>query len=237
MANVFGNREQKSLKQDLVPLGILLAVPFVVVSMMFDTQGDTMTELATVGTVGAALTMLLVFVYARINPRSLQRLFQPARFERGMALDLTVDEQLEQLDDDHYVFNSFIFELCGVEHMVISPGGIFVIGKVNRQGKLRVHHDVLFAGDTPLETLTGNTWRVCHLLNIILKKWYKFDHMPKPVLIADGDNPSDLGQYDGMSIVTLAELNGLIKDRTQEIKPEIAYGLATFMRERYVPNK
>lgn len=236
MANIFGNTERKSLKQDLVPLGILLAVPFVVVSIMFDTQSDAMTELATVGTVGAALTMFLVFVYARINPRSLQRLFRPAEFERCLATDRSVLRNLEQLDDSYYVFNNFIFELCGVEHLVISQGGVFVIAKVNRRGELRIHNKVLFADDSPLETLTGNTWRICHLSNIIMKKWFKVDHMPQPVLVADQADSSALGHYDGIAIVAPAELNALIKDRCWEIKPEIAYGFAKFVRERYVSN-
>lgn len=237
MANVFGNSEQKSVKHELIPLVILLAIPFVVVSMLFEPTGDTMTQLATVGSVGAALTLLLVFVYARINPRSLQRLFQPAEYQRSLALDCSVGEHLARLDDGHYVFNSFIFELCGVEHMVISPGGIFVIGKVNRQGELRVHNDILFAGDRPLETLTGNTWRICHLVNIVLKKWFKIDYMPHPVLVAGYANPSDLCQYDGMPIIAPGELCGVIRDRTQEINPEVALGFAKFLRERYVPNK
>ena len=237
MANVFGKLERKGLKQDLVPLGILLAVPFVVTSIMFDSNNETMAELMTVGTMGAALTLLLVFVYARINPRSFQRIFQPAVYKRCLSMDKSLSQNLEQLDDSYYVFNNFIFELCGVEHLVVSKRGIFVIAKVIREGELRIKNNVLFAGDSPLETLTGNTWRICHLVNIILKKWFKIDYMPQPVLVAFNNNPSTLCNYDRMAIVSPTELNALIKERSRELDPEIAYGFATFVRDRYVTNK
>lgn len=237
MAKVLGKLEKKGLKQDLVPLGILLAVPFVVVSMMFDSSNETITELMTVGTVGAVLTLLLVFVYARINPRSFQRIFQPAAYERCLSMDKIVGSSLEQLDDNYHVFNNFIFELCGVEHLVVSKRGIFVIAKVTREGELRVKDNVLFAGDNPLETLTGNTWRICHLVNIILKKWFKIDYMPQPVLVSFNNKPSTVCDYDRMAIVAPTELNALIQERCREIEPEIAYGFATFVRERYVTNK
>lgn len=237
MAHVFGKLERKGLKQDLVPLGILLAVPFVVVSIMFDSSNDTMAELMTVGTVGAALTLMLVVVYARINPRSFQRIFQPAAYERCLSIDKSVGQNLEQLDDSYHVFNNFIFELCGVEHLVVSKGGIFVIGKVTHKGELRIKNNVLFAGDRPLETLTGSTWRICHLINIILKKWFKIDYMPQPVLVSFNNNPSTLCDFDRMAIVAPTELNALIKERCLELEPEIAYGFANFVRDRYVTNK
>lgn len=237
MANVLGKLERKGLKQDLIPLGILLAVPFVVVSIMFDSTNETMAELMTVGTVGAALTLLLVFVYARINPRSFQRIFQPAAYERCLSMDKSVGQNMEQLDDSYYVFNNFIFELCGVEHLVISKKGIFVIAKVTREGALRIKNNVLFAGDNPLETLTGNTWRICHLVNIILKKWFKIDYMPQPVLISFNNNPSTLYDFERIPIVALTELNALIKERCQDLEPEIADGFANFVRARYVTNK
>ncbi|TKB05846.1 hypothetical protein [Desulforhopalus sp. IMCC35007] len=237
MANVFGKIERKGLKQDLVPLGILLAVPFVVVSIMFDSGNDTMTELMTIGTVGAALTLLLVFVYARINPRSFQRIFQPAAYERCLSMDKSVIGVLGQLDDTYHVFNNFIFELCGVEHLVVSKRGIFVISKVTHKGELRIKNNVLFADDKPLETLTGNTWRICHLVNIILKKWFKIDYLPQPVLVSFNNNPSTLCDYDRMAIVAPTELPVLIKERCRELDPEIAYGFANFIRDRYVTNK
>lgn len=237
MAYVFGKLERKSLKEDLIPLAILLAVPCVVVTMMFDGGNDTITELVTVGTVGAALTLLLVFVYARINPRSFQRIFQPAVFERCLSMDKSVWRNLEQLGDSYYVFNNFIFELCGVEHLVISPNGIWVIGKITREGELRVKSDVLFAGDRPLETLTGNIWRVCHLINIILKKWFKTDYMPQPVLVAFGNIPTTITNYDSMAIVAPTGLNTFIAKSSGELEAETAYGFANFVRDRYVEKK
>lgn len=237
MAIVFGKLERKSMKQDLITLGLLLTVPFIVVSMLFDPKGDTVTELTTVGTVGAALTMLLVFVYARINPLPMQRLFRREAYERNLSINTRVVHNLEQLDDSFYVFNNFIFELCGVEHLVVSRDGIFVITKVKRSGEIRVRNKVLFVDDTPLETLTSTTWRICHLINIILRKWFNTDYMPQPVLIVDQKNPPKLKEFDGISIVASDDLNGLVRDRGQEIKAEIAYGFAKFVRERYVTYK
>ena len=237
MAYVFGYPKQKPLKQDLITLGILLAVPAVVISMMFDASGDLATELATAGSVGGALMLLLLFAYARMNPKSLQRVFKPQAYQRSLARDKAVVDNLAALDDTHFVFNDIIFELFGVEHMVVSEGGIRVIGKVASEDGLRVDNNTLFAGDKSLETLTGNTWRVCHLVNIVLKKWFEVYYMPQPVLVTPRKDQSKIRDFDGIAIVSSDELPGLFSNGGQALKPEAATGFAKFVKERYAPHK
>lgn len=237
MAYVFGYPEQKPLKQDLITLGILLAVPVVVISIMFDPSGDLATELAAAGSVGGALALLLVFAYARMNSKSLQRVFKPQAYQRSMARDKAVVDSLSTLDDGHFVFNDIIFELFGVEHMVISESGVRIIGKVGHDDDLWVENNALFAGDKSLETLTGNTWRVCHLVNIVLKKWFEVDYMPHPILVTPCSGQSKIRDFDGISIVGNEELATLFDDKGQVIPSEVAAGFAKFVKERYAPHK
>lgn len=237
MAHVFGYPERKPLKQDLITLGILLAVPVVVFSMMFDGSGDLAAELATAGSVGGALTILLGFAYARLNPKSVQRVFRPKAFEESLARDKAVVDTLATLDDGHFVFNDIIFELFGVEHMVISSGGVRIVGKITDGDELRVEKNTLFAGENSLEALTANTWRVCHLVNIVLKKWFGVDYMPQPVLVTPREDQSKIRDFDGIAIVDNQTLTGVFHNGQQALEPEVAAGFAKFIKERYAPHK
>ena len=237
MAYVFGYPEIKPLKQDLITLGILLTLPIIVVGLMWDGSEGAGTGLATAGPVGGALTLLLLVAYARLKPKSLQRLFRPQAFRRALARDRAVVDNLAGLDNDHFVFNDIVFELFGVEHMVVSEGGIKIIGKVAGEEDLRVENNTLYSGDKPLETLMGNAWRTCHLVNIILKKWFEVDHMPQPVLVTSKSGQSRIRDFDGIAIVSNDELAGLFKGGEKVLSPEVASGFARFVRERYAPNK
>ena len=85
----------------------------------------------------------------------------------------------DSLDDNYFIFHDMTFELFHIENLVISTRGIFVVAKIREKEPLHVENDVLYAGDTPLDTLTGNVWRICHLINIVYKKTYKEEIMPK----------------------------------------------------------
>ncbi len=235
MATVFGHPMQKPLRQELVSLGILLTIPALVAFLMMEwTGGDAGPAVAV--SVGGGLGLLMLVVYWRLNPMAVQRIFRPAAFQRNFARQRAVLQNLSRLDHGCVVFNDVTLELLRVEHLVITTGGIFVIGKVHREGGLHIVKNTLFAGDHTLETLTGNIWRQCHLLNIILKKWFNTDYMPKPVLVVQGSD-GGLHGYDGMVIVTPEALPGFISRAEPVLDTETAGGLVHFLRRRYAADK
>lgn len=182
--------------------------------------------------IGAALLLLTLAAYWRLKPLVMQRIFRPATVTRYIACHNAVIDSLTRLNDDCVVFNNLIIELLCVEYLVVSTCGIFVIGKVRQNGPLRVEDNILFAGDKRLERLTGNTWRLCHLLSMILKKWFKIDHLPQPVLVID-QRQGGPDEYDGIAIVSDRELPEYIRRFKPVLTTETTGGLVHFIKRRY----
>ena len=231
MAIVIGHPAQKPLRKELITLMLLLAAPLLVAVLMLEWTGGSDSP-AMAASVGAALLLLTIVAYWRLNPLVMQRIFRPAVFKRHIARDKAVIDCLTRLGNDCVVFNNLIIELLSVEHLVVSTRGIFVISKVRQNGPLRIEDNILFACDKRLERLSGNAWRLCHLLSIILKKWFKIDHLPQPVLVVDHqqDGPCE---YDGIAIVTDRELPNYIRRSKPVLTTETAGGLVHFLKRRY----
>lgn len=234
MAQVYGNIEPGNLKQELTPIVMLVGIAVAAVSIMFWSKENMAFTWPAMGLAGIALTGFLLTAYGTVHRRALQRIFMPSAHRQNIELDRRVIEQFGRMDDNCFVFNHFIFELCRVEHLVISPNGIFVVTKTAHRGDLSVIQDTLFIGDKSLETLTGNTWRVCHLIKIILQKWFDTDYLPQPVLAVDGLGPAAVADYDGIAIVSIDDLGGFLGDGGKEIEPETARSFAGFVGDRYV---
>lgn len=231
MAIVIGRSAQKPLRKELLTLMLLLASPVLVAALMLEWTGGN-DSLAMAAGVGAALLLLTLAAYWRLNPLVMQRVFRPATFRRHIAGHKAVIDSLSRLDDNCVVFNNLIIELFSVEHLVVSARGIFVISKVRQKEPLRVVDNILFAGGKRLERLTGNTWRLCHLLAIVLKKWFKIDHLPQPVLVVD-HHQGGPDEYDGIAIVTDRELPDYIRRSKPVLTAETAGGLVHFLKRRY----
>ncbi|MBA7545719.1 hypothetical protein ES705_38091 [subsurface metagenome] len=145
-----------------------------------------------------------------------------------------IADSLAELDDSHFIFHDITFELFHIENLVISPRGIFVIGKIMHGGDLRVQNNILFAGGNPLGKTTGDIWRVCHLVNIVMKKGFKTEVMPKPILISPGSQTPSVTQYDGITIIPLRRLNGTVEgQKGQDIKEKLVHSFAYYIKKRY----
>jgi hypothetical protein len=231
MAIVIGHPAQKPLRSELITFMLLLAAPLLVAALMPEWTGGKDSP-AMAASVGAALLLLTIVAYWRLNPLVMQRIFRPATFKRHIVRHNAVIDSLARLEDDCVVFNNLIIELLSVEHLVVSTRGIFVIGKVHQNGPLRVVDNSLFAGSKRLERLTVNTWRLCHLIAIILKKWFKIDHMPQPVLVVDYRQGGP-DEYDGIAIVADRDLPEYIRRFKPVLTTETAGGLVHFLKRRY----
>ena len=235
MAHVFGYPRVKPLRQDLTSLGILMAVPLVSAVLIYSAYDDSYEGLVSASAVSLGLAALMAFSYLKLYPRSLQRIFKSQDFARCVEQDCAVADELGRLKDGWFVFNDIVLELFGVEHLVIGPGGIFVLSKVRHPGPLGQREGVLFAADRPLETLTGKTWRTCHLINILMKKWFKVEHMPQPIIVAGSGHIGDCLDFDGIRIMEVQEIARHIGEAPEVLNQDTTRALVHFVRKRYAP--
>lgn len=237
MAYIFGYPRTKPIHHDIAYLAVLMAGPLVAAILVYDTVNGVLWGLLSSAVVGAGLAGIMVLSYVKLYPRSLHRIFKPKLFARHIQQDRSVVDELTHLGDDWFVFNDIVLELFNLEHLLIGTSGVFVLAKVRHPGKLAPRKRVLFAGDEPLETLATKTWRSCHLINILLKKWFNVEHLPQPIFLAERQYIGSCRQFDGIEIMDVSEVCRRVNQAPGVLDSNTSMALAKFVRERYAPKK
>jgi len=234
MAYIEGYPGEKTRGVTAKHVGFIVIVTIMMAGLMTYFSEDWRAELPSILTVITIILAIIVFVSFKVNPSGWRKMFRYSGLEQELEYDRLIADSLAALDDSHFIFHDITFELFHIENLVISPRGIFVIGKITHSEDLHVKNKVLFAGEDPLDKTTGDIWRVCHLINIVIKKGFKTEVMPKPILVFPGSPPPSVTQYDGITIVPLRELNETIeRQKGQDIKEELVHSFAYYIKKRY----
>lgn len=233
MAHVIGYPARKDVKKSIFKLCFLLSIAILAAVLAYDPTGHRLQGLYSSIAVGMGLSLAMLFVYMRVDPMGFKRLVMPKAFETHINQDLAVADILSNLSQSTFVFHNFIFELFHVEHLVVSRQGIFVISKIRESGDLHIKNDTLFCGRYSLETITANTWRISHLVSILLKKYFQTDYLPQPVLIVPDSDTSSISEFKGMALVRRRDLNAFIERRIPSIEQETAMSFSGFITRRY----
>ncbi len=239
MAYIEGFPPKDSYKSIVRHLAFMAIVMISIIGFMSDSSGSWIQQVTSSAVPLIIILAIMLYVSFKVDPKGWKMILNNKNYQENLQQDSMIAEQLLKLDDTHYIIHNTIFELFHIEFLVIAPTGIFLIEKAKGSGELEIRDNILFQGGRTIETLTGNLWRLCHLVNIVLKKGYQVDVMPQPVLVIPDDNKHlEVVAFDGISIVNPSGLTELISERKKEIlKPEIAQGFAFYIKERYGPKK
>jgi len=234
MAYIEGYPGQKTGHSAEKHIGLVIIVVVMMIGIMLYFAEDWRGELPTILVIATAIIAVILVVSYKINPLGWKKVFARSSYEKMMRLDRMVADELDLLDDNYFIFHDMTFELFHIENLVISTRGVFVVAKIREKEPLHVENDVLYAGDTPLDTLTGNIWRICHLINIVYRKTYKEEMMPKPMLVVPEAETVALGSFEKIAIMPLSRLKRTIERDTKDIiRLEIAQSFAYYIKKRY----
>ena len=214
---------------------IILSAAVLTGSMLFFAQ-DWKKELPTILFIALVIALLIVFVSKKTHPLGWKKILNKNEFNTIKSFEKAVTRKLSELDDACFIFSNFSFELFNVDHLVVSKNGIFVVGRVHHTEKLQVVSGALFAGGNSLEALTDRTWRLCHLINIIIRKGFKgLEIMPVPILVVSDVHAGAMTEFNGIAITTIEDLNDTISGRLAfPIDREHAEGFAFYMKKMYM---
>ncbi len=236
MAYIEGHPDERKDKSLLKHFGFIILSSTTIVALMLYFSENWKSELSTIFFIALVIVMLVVVVSVKINPQGWKKIINKADYELIIGQERRVIEKLSELDDSYFILNNFIFELFNVEHLVISENGVFVIGRVKSPEELSIINETLFAGESSLETLTSRVWRLCHLINIIIKKGFNgIDIMPKPVLVVPDSEKIAISEFNDIAITDLNGLNDLLTKKMKfKVDKDHAEGFALFMKQRYM---
>ncbi|MCG8470602.1 MAG: NERD domain-containing protein [Desulfobacterales bacterium] len=215
-------------------LFLMGVVSLLLAGIMIATSENPKGEVGVIFGVTLACTGLIAFVSLRSNPLALSMLFRPHHFKEAVRQEERAMEAFQGLPDDCYLFNNIILELFRVDHLVVSTRGIFVVGRIRKPGALHIHNGHLYADGHCQESLTSSTWRICHLLNIVIQKGWSKEVMPRPLIAARPDTLFSPLEIDGISVDSLHEIAKKIKNTPKgALDQELAESLAAYILKRY----
>lgn len=184
------------------------------------------------------IVLLMTVVSLKLNAKGWKKFLVPGRYEQELAGDTEVADHLAQLDDAHFVMHDFTFEFFHVQHLILSPQGIFVVHRIPSEARLSEHNGTLFAGQDSLESIVSRMWRVCHLLNIIIHKGFNLQIMPQPILVCAIGRKPEVKTFDAIRILPLDELNKAICSVGEKsMRSEEAASIASYIARRYLQVK
>lgn len=234
MAYIEGYPGEKSRHSVEKHIAFIAIVIIMISGIMVFHAKDWKAEIPTITLTVTIISIIIFFVSYKMYPAGWRRLVKKADYEEMIRLDRMVADFLSELDDNYYIFHDIVFELFQIQHLVISTYGIVVVGKIAGNDKLHIRNKVLFSGNRPLDMETGNLWRVCHLINIVIKKGFHVEIMPRPIMVVPEAQKVTVREYDGMTIVPLEGLNQAIETGKNEIMSlDIAQNIAYYIKKHY----
>ena len=187
-------------------------------------------------TLAAVLGFFIAFIFFKMDPHAWKRIFDGKSYEHLCELDRQVIESLARLDDSFLVLINISIELFHIEYLVISRRGIHLLAKIEEAGPMRCDNGIPMAGEHTLEKELARLWRICHFLNILLKKTFKADVLPRPVLIVSGTGTLIVENCAEASVASCENILSVIgKSTVPPLPDEVAENFAYFIKKRYVP--
>ncbi len=239
MAYFEGHPDEKAKRSLFKYFFLILIVTLMLIFFSVGSMAQWKEKLISMSLATAFIVMIISVVTMKVNPMGWLQMFNPGEFRRILNADKTIFNCLEKLNDSHFVFYDFNFELFHIEILVLSPKGIFVIGRVlvsdAETGGLQVQDKILYAGKRPLMKKTANLWRISHLIHIIINKGYQTEIMPQPILVVSNAESVAVDEFDGIWIVTADDLYRHISSpgNVTPIEPEMMEGFVRYIKEKY----
>lgn len=236
MAYIEGFPGKKSEKVVSKYTALMVIASLSIIGFLLASSDDWKSDLYSIIFLGVFILLLIFLVTFKLNPLVWKKYFNRKEYERLIDNESRVINKLGELDDSYFILNDFTFELFHMEHLVVSENGIFVLVKSPYPGELRIDEEILYAGDKSIDDVISRLWRLCHLINILVKKGFdNFDVMPKPVLVIPEQKRASLAEFSEVTIAGIDELNDLITGKLKfRIDKEKAEGFALFMKQRYL---
>lgn len=241
MAYFEGHPDEKAKRSLFKYFFLILIVTLMLIFFSVGSMAQWKEKLISMSLATTFIVMIISVVTMKVNPMGWLQMFNPGKFQRMLSADKTIFNSLEKLNDSHFVFYDFNFELFHIEILVISPKGIFVIGRVlvpdadAGNAELRVQDDILYAGKRPLMKKTATLWRISHLIHIIINKGYQTEIMPQPMIVIPNAESVAVDEFDGISIVTADDLYRHITSPSEvtPIETEMMEGFVRYIKEKY----
>jgi hypothetical protein len=153
--------------------------------------------------------------------------------DRGAEAEEKVAEHLSALPEGYFGFHDIAFSGFNVDHIVVGPGGIFVVETKSHRGKVAAKGDALLLnGRSPEKDFLKQTWSQTYQVRDLLKEHISKELPVKPVLCFTRAFVQVRGPVKGIAITNIKYLNDYLLRQRPVLKEEDIQLVVEFLRFR-----
>jgi hypothetical protein len=151
--------------------------------------------------------------------------------DRGAEAEEKVAIRLNALPDGYYGFHDISFSGFNVDHIVVGPGGIFVVETKSHRGKITANGDsLLLNGKAPIKDFIKQTWSQTYQVRELLKEQIPGELPIKPILCFTNAFISVRGPVKGIVIANISYLNKYLLRQRRAMKDAEIKLVVEFLR-------
>ncbi len=233
MAYVQGYPGSNVKAHSLKRMALLLSLLSVTVVVLLISSRDWRSEASVIIPTTVVVGFFIVVSSLKITPMAWKKIFRKTEYEHLLAANQRIAAVLAALDDRYFVFHEVQFEFFHCNHLVIGPGGLFVIRRA-LLGSEVVRKDGRFfpAADEPA-TAARKLWQVCHFLSMVIRKGYKTEYLPQPLFVCPDVVDAAEGKVGDVPVVALGDLPDRIAAAQAPLPEHLPQSFAVYLNDRY----
>jgi hypothetical protein len=183
------------------------------------------------GLLGIIIPIVILSIANRLEKKGLFLKKRAKDAERGAYGEEKVERELKTLPESYNTFHDLVFNGFNIDHVVIGPGGIFLIETKSHRGRVDAQGDTLLLnGSPPQKDFLKQTWAQTFQLKDFLKKHTSKEWYVKPVLCFTQAYVNIRQPIKGIDVVNVGYLAKYLARQRHPLKTEEKEGLVRILQ-------
>jgi hypothetical protein len=212
-------RNAREMAQQRYKKVTIYAAVLVIIGLLLLTNLNNMVKLGL--PVSILIAIAVKFIADDIEKKGLYVKKRAKDADRGARAEEVVAERLMNLPDDYHAFHDIAFDGFNIDHVVVGPGGIFLVETKSHSGNVDAKGDTLFLNSAqPPKNFLNQTWSQTYQLRDFLKKQTSREWKVKPILCFTRAFVSVRQPVKGITIVNNRYLTTCLSRQQHSLSPE-----------------
>ena len=167
------------------------------------------------------LAVVIKMVTDGIEKKGLYEKKRAKDADRGAHAEEVVAERLMNLPDGYHAFHDIAFDGFNIDHVVVGPGGIFLVETKSHSGNVDAKGDTLLLnGAQPPKNFLNQTWSQTYQLKDFFKKKTSKEWTVKPILCFTRAFVKVRQPVKGIAVVNKKYLTTYLSKQQQSLNPD-----------------
>jgi len=185
------------------------------------------------GPAAIGLAVAFIGIIEFLNRKGMYTKKRAKHAERGARTEEIAREQLGELPEGYWVFNDVLCGNFNIDHIVVGPGGIFVIETKSHWGTVTTQGDCLFLnGRPPQKNFLNQVWSQTYYLWDFLKEHTSRAWSIEPILCFTKALVQVSGPVKGVRVINIRYLRRYLLSRYRVLSDEEIKHLAGLLQQR-----